>query len=137
MKGCFTGRLKFSRVYLLVIFLSSQSWHAMGQPVTVYAVRPSFDETKAAAEAGKPRAQYDLGSMYYYGDRGTNDPVEAAKWFRKAADQNNAAAQTSLGYAYFYGQGVAKDPVEAVKWFRKAASHNEPGAQFFLGVAYA
>jgi len=32
--------------------------------------------------------------------------VEAAKWYRKAADQNEAEAQCRLGHAYAEGHGV-------------------------------
>jgi TPR repeat protein len=38
------------------------------------------------------------------------DYIEAANWFRKAADQGNADAQTSLGVLYVNGQGVPKCP---------------------------
>src|SRR5262249_41104898 len=45
--------------------------------------------------------------------------AEAAKWFRKAADQGKAQAQTSLGCMYQAGWGVAQNDTEAVKWFQK------------------
>jgi uncharacterized protein len=45
----------------------------------------------------------------------TKDAAEAAKWFRKAADQGYAEAQVVLGVSYAEGRGVAKDAVEAVK----------------------
>jgi uncharacterized protein len=53
---------------------------------------------------------------------------EAAKWFRKAADQGNAKAQHVMGMAYFEGQGVIKDAAEAVKWYRKAADQGYANA---------
>ena len=46
---------------------------------------------------------------------------EAAKWYRKAADQGDADAQCNLGYCYKTGDGVTKDPVRAVELYRKAA----------------
>ncbi len=62
--------------------------------------------------------------------------VEAAKWFRKAAEQNNAEGQTALGHAYATGEGVDKDPIEAVKWYRKAAIQNSAEAQNYLDSSY-
>jgi TPR repeat protein len=35
----------------------------------------------------------------------TQDHAEAARWYRKAADQGLAAAQISLGIMYEHGQG--------------------------------
>jgi hypothetical protein len=41
--------------------------------------------------------------------------VEAARRYRKAADQGLADAQVNLGYLYYLGCGVAKDHVEAAR----------------------
>jgi TPR repeat protein len=66
----------------------------------------------------------------------TKDDVEAAKWYRKAAEQNHTRAQVNLGLLYGNGEGVVKDYVEAAKWFREAAGQNEAEAQFNLGVCF-
>ena len=63
--------------------------------------------------------------------------VEAAKWWRKAADQGVAQAQYNLGIYYANGRGVARDPVEAVKWHRKAAEQWNAKALTELGLCYA
>ena len=57
------------------------------------------------------------------------DYVEAANWFRKAAEQNNIDGQINLGLCYVTGRGVEKDEVEAAKWYRKAAERNNAWAQ--------
>ena len=54
--------------------------------------------------------------------------TEAAKWYRKAAEQGDDAAQYYLGVCYANGQGVAQGYVEAVKWFRKAAEQGDADA---------
>jgi hypothetical protein len=64
------------------------------------------------------------------------DQAEAAKWFRKAAEQGNAQAQNILGILYRDGKGVVQDFVEAVKWYRKAAAQRVTGAQWDLGLRY-
>ncbi|MDP9100050.1 MAG: sel1 repeat family protein [Verrucomicrobiota bacterium] len=95
------------------------------------------DEVRAKAEAGDAEAQYLLGRRYARGQGATKDLAEAAKWYRKAADQNYAKAQDALGYYYEEGKGVEKDSVEAVKWYRKAADQNNPGGQYNLARCYA
>ena len=56
------------------------------------------------------------------------DQVEAAKWYRKAAEQNDADAQYNLAICYERGDGVAEDWVEAYKWLLLAArqGHEAP-----------
>jgi tetratricopeptide (TPR) repeat protein len=84
---------------------------------------------------------FQTGVKYHAKGLGSlQDFVEAAKWYRKAAEQNHAGAQNNLGFCYYYGHGVPKDSVEAVKWFRKAADQAEQGnatAQHDLGYRYA
>jgi TPR repeat protein len=62
------------------------------------------------------------------GHGAAKDPVEAVKWYHKAAEQGHAMAQFNLGECFKYGQGVAKDLVEAVKWYRKAAEQGYANA---------
>jgi TPR repeat protein len=64
------------------------------------------------------------------------DEAEAAKWYRKAADQGDANSQTLLGVMYAVGRGVPKDEAEAVKWYRKAADQEDAKAQTLLGLMY-
>jgi TPR repeat protein len=50
------------------------------------------------------------------------DYAEAARWYRKAADQGHAEAQFNLGVMYLDGQGVAQDYVQSHMWMNLAAS---------------
>jgi TPR repeat protein len=75
--------------------------------------------------------------MFYHGRGVPRDDVEAAKWFRLAADQGDATAQFNLGVMYAEGQGVAQDYGEAMKWYRLAADQRHAQAQYNLGLAYA
>ena len=88
------------------------------------------------AKDGNPKAQYQLGNTYYFGEGIQHDYTEAVKWYRKAADQGYAGAQYNLGVAYHSGQGVPQDYGEALKWYRKAADQGYAIAQYNLGVAY-
>jgi TPR repeat protein len=64
------------------------------------------------------------------------DQTQAARWFRKAADQGDAMAQSGLGKAYATGEGVPRDLAQAAHWFRKAADQGDATAQGRLGVMY-
>ena len=54
----------------------------------------------------------------------TPDFFEAAKWYRKAADQGDLVGQAQLADAYFRGLGVPQDYVQAYAWFSLAASNS-------------
>jgi hypothetical protein len=95
-----------------------------------------FEETKARAAIGDANAQYHVGVCYAAGRGTAKDFGEAAKWYRKGAEQGNASAQLFLGMAYASGQGTKKDDVEAAKWWRKAAIQGNDAAQFNLGGSY-
>ena len=92
--------------------------------------------SSAKQHNGNPSEQNDRGVAYYYGNGVKQDYNEAAKWFRKAAEQGNADAQNNLGLAYFNGNGVPQDYNEAAKWSRKAAEQGNADAQNNLGLAY-
>jgi TPR repeat protein len=77
-----------------------------------------------------------LGVMYRNGLGTPEDNVEAALWYRLAAEQGYADAQVNLGVMYSNGQGVPEDDVEAVKWYRLAAEQGLAEAQTNLGVMY-
>jgi hypothetical protein len=64
------------------------------------------------------------------------DYAEAARWYRKAADQGNAHGQNYLGELYINGLGVPQDYAEAARWFRKAADQGLALAQHNLGRMY-
>ena len=55
--------------------------------------------------------------------------IEAAKWYRAAADRGNAEAQFCLGRLYARGDGVPQEFGEAAKWFEKAAEQGIAAAQ--------
>jgi TPR repeat protein len=59
----------------------------------------------------------------------TQNHVEAAKWYRKAAEQNYAPAQFNLGRCYAKGEGVKQDYVEACAWYDLAAKTLESAAK--------
>ena len=74
--------------------------------------------------------------MYMVGQGVPRDYAEAARWFRKAADQGDDFGQFNLGVLYAHGQGVPRDYTEAVRWYRRAADLDFVPAFVNLGIMY-
>ena len=89
------------------------------------------------AEMGHLEAQFNLGSMYHFGNGVPKDYIASAKWYRLAANQGHALAQSQLGMMYDAGEGVLQNYPEAVKLHRMAAAQGDSTGQTNLGIAYA
>jgi S1-C subfamily serine protease len=74
--------------------------------------------------------------MYDDGKGLPKNEVEAAKWYRRAAEQGDAFAQKHLGIKYENGEGLPKNEVEAAKWYRRAAEQGDAFAQMLLAAMY-
>jgi TPR repeat protein len=88
------------------------------------------------AIAGEVAAQFELGKRYDDGAGVPADKVQAAVWYRKAAEQGDPSAQSYLAYDYQAGEGVPKDLAQAAFWYRKAAEQDDAGSQNNLGSMY-
>ena len=94
------------------------------------SAEPTIDELRAKAETGDPKAEFGYGRAI--ADDPKRDKAEAAKWFRKAAEQGYARAQFRLGSSH---EEPGMSDVEAIKWMRKAAEQDSECA-FLLGFQY-
>ena len=75
-----------------------------------------------------------IGQLYAQGlGVGLND-VEAAHWYKLAADLGDREALFALGLAALKGAGVPKDRSAAAELFKKAAARNQPAALYNLGL---
>jgi uncharacterized protein len=74
----------------------------------------------AAAQAGDPEAQNNVGEIYERGLGGEPNYEAAVIWYQKAADQGYARAQFNLGTLYEQGLGVPKDRLAALNLYRRA-----------------
>jgi hypothetical protein len=75
-----------------------------------------------SANGGYPFAAMDLAEMYKAGEGVTQDYLEAAKWYRRAADDGYPLAQLHLGEMYRDGLGVPQNNVLAHMWFNVASA---------------
>lgn len=82
------------------------------------------------------KAQNEIGKLYYNGYKVAQNYAEAAKWYKKAAEQGNAEAQNSIGSMYFFGQGVLQDYDKAVKWYEKAVNQENSDGEYNLAYCY-
>ena len=83
-----------------------------------------------AAGKGNTDAQWQLGQIYLgYFCNDEQNAKEAAKWYRKAAEQGRAEAQYGLGELYANGNGVQQDNSQALTWFTKAANNGSQNAK--------
>jgi len=85
----------------------------------------SFGSLLSKAESGEADSQFKVAGIYERGsDDVTQNLLEAAKWYRMAAEQNHAQAQYNLGMMYQSGHGVGEDANEANKWFERYNQNN-------------
>lgn len=111
--------------------------YGLGKRVRKADPEEAFKWFRMAADKGYAPAQYNLGSLYYYGTGVPKDYQEALKWYRKAADQGFVQAQYFLGWMYSNGRGVDENFKESIRWFQKAAEQGDPEAQLSLGLMHA
>ena len=81
---------------------------------------------RRGAAAGSSLAQYALGNSHLFGAGGLReDAAEAARWYRRAAEQGNPVAATALARRYERGEGVERSLDEAERWFIVGAEGGE------------
>ena len=76
---------------MLRIVLSLLLWVAFSVDAS------EFDDTKARAELGHPKAQYNLGVMYGHGEGVTQDYKLAHMWWNLAAASGDQDAVKNRG----------------------------------------
>lgn len=74
-----------------------------------------------SAKANEPRAQFEMGSIYEYGNGLPADLAMASEWYRKAAERGLPQAQYNYATMLESGDGVVADQIEALKFYTLAA----------------
>jgi TPR repeat protein len=125
-----------SKVLQAAVVVTANSAAPASEVKTPLAEVKSIQDLKAKAVKGDRGAQRDLAMAYGKGEGVAQDYAEAAKWFRKAAEQGDMFSQFATGSNFEHGKGVAKDLAEALRWYRKAADQGYARAQFNVGNSY-
>ena len=66
--------------------------------------------------------------MHANGRGVSQSDVEAAKWYRIAAERGYVLAQSSLGLHYANGSGIPRDAIQALMWLTLAAARGDSKA---------
>ena len=99
-------------------------------------IQQALEEWRPLARAGDANAQHALGMMHEYGRGLKRDDVEAAKWYKKAAEQDMPEAQYRLGVFHENGWGVTSDAGLAAQWYERAAQLGHAFAQHDLAYMH-
>ena len=87
---------------------------------------------RRAAEGGWASAQHSLGLWLKERKQWT----EAARWYRRNAEQGDPSGQTGLALLLYRGQGVTRDRERAFGLMLQAARSGYMVAQYNVGVMY-
>ena len=89
----------------------------------------SVQRARKEAEDGKAQAQFTYAWFLEQGKGVAKNEVEAARWYRKAAEQKHAGAENNLGLLY-RGQGKLAEAEQmyqrALMGFRKSLGSEHP-----------
>lgn len=98
----------------------------------VTALRESMKRVEANPSDGP--AMTLVGLLYQDGLGVRTDAVEAARWFRLAAERDDPQGMYNFAMAFLRGRGVSEDRSAAIRWLEKAAARNHSGALYNLGL---
>ena len=103
----------------------------------------SIEWLKNKTENEDADAQYQLATMFIYGQGIEKNETKANELFKKAfityeksAEQGNPNAQFKLGTMFYYGFFVEQNDKEAFNWYKKSAEQGNENAQHGLGEFY-
>jgi len=83
------------------------------------------------------RLENNIGVLYAAGVLVNRDEVEAARWYKKAAELDAASGEFNYAFALQQGVGAAVNESEAAHWYERAAAHGMAEAANNLGLMYA
>lgn len=88
----------------------------------------ALDNCRTAAEEGDMQAQFEMGDLYYQGERIERDLDTALAWFEEASVQGHPAAQYRLGLMHYQGEGVERNLPQAYIILKMAAINGQDEA---------
>ena len=113
----------------------------------------AINALREMAERGDAESQYELGVANYHIAAGGGgyviklgigggpaNPVEAAKWFLRAAEQGHPEACYEIARMYDEGVGVISSGIEARKWMKQYALKGTSAGgrlEYIMGTFYA
>jgi TPR repeat protein len=99
----------------------------------------ALDKLFQSANDGLAKAEFELGKLYYFGNKQFQiykNYSKAFEHYSSAAEQGHALAEYYLGFMYFKGQGADFDVKQAVHWLSQSANQGVNEALDLLGRVY-
>ncbi len=96
----------------------------------------AFASYQRAAAQGLPDGLYEAGRCLKYAVGTSEDPDQAIKYIKQAAEAGHAKALTELALSYERSYGVSQDFVQAEAYMKQAAELGYFYAQYQLGRYY-
>jgi TPR repeat protein len=90
---------------------------------------------KKAAESGDPKAQCELGVLYFNGEGVAKNIPEAIRLFTLSAEKKYLDSQTSLGWIFRHSPGYL-DPAKSAKYYLAAAQQGDAESQYVIALMY-
>lgn len=135
----FEGRPYANRLEPLKGYYSDNEAYFVQKVIETYAVdvekyNRDIEKVKPQADAGDPKAQVQLASLYFDGPYALELMPEIVSLYEKSAKQDFNEAQYYLGVMYDKGRGVDNDDLKARAWYKVAATNGHSIAQFNYAV---
>jgi TPR repeat protein len=116
-------------------FVALGTYYKNGIPDT--NIKPNLSRARqiysyAASYFGDADAQLKLARMYYEGEGGDRDMLQAARWAKLSADKGNIGAQALLGHLLFEGEGLKREPVVGLMFLSIARGRAEPSQRWIF-----
>lgn len=80
------------------------------------------------AEADDMQAQFEMGELYYHGERTHQDIAAALQWYERASILGHPDAQYRLGLMHMAGEGVERSLPQAYIMLKMAAVNGQNAA---------
>ncbi len=128
----------FLRIACSVVCIGLAGLWLASAPAQAQALEElSFSKKLKLAKVGDEDAQLAVARAYEVGKQVKRNRLEAAKWYRTAAEQGNVEAQFRLGrLVHQGGDGLKQDLQMAAKLYETAAELGSVDAQNWLGYSY-
>ena len=125
----------------LALVVGTVSVPGMGKdrkdPMTMLAesVAAMDADLERVAEAGDPKAQFEMAAKYLeltLMPPTRKDAAKGVSWLSRSAAQGYANAQWGMGSVYESGTGVPRDTLQAADWYHLASAQGHHGAKIDL-----
>jgi len=87
-----------------------------------------------AALFGNADAQFRLAEMYFRGEGGEGNSLQAARWAKLSMDKGNNDARALLGHLLFQGEGVTRQPTRGLTFLTIAVHMASPNDGWIRGL---